>query len=583
MNIKMITFKILNKIVSIVLSMLLFAALFPCIDNAQAPQSRVFVQSPEVVEGGKTFELFIKVQDVSQLTAWQFNLSYSPEVIQVDSVQGGDAVSSGIYMSSVLPVDIWTSVPPDYGANPNSGEIKVLGHLENLGTVSISDGNSGTLAAIRFSVPGNPGDLTQITLSEVYLYNDLGEKIEPLTVIGADLEVLGLPVIETEKLPEATLGKIYTTSLQASGGAPPYSWTITGLPQGLNSNENGEIYGTPGTEGDFSVEVYLNDAGSPVGSDFEIFLLHIFPALQFTTVDIPEGETGKEYFADLRASGGAGTLFWSAEGLPLGLAIDGSGDIEGYPQQSGTFEVIITVTDSFIPPNSESREFLLRIYGPLTISTQSLPFGLKGQYYDTILEATGGLPPYHWSSENFPEDITLAASGQITGFPENTGQFSTDVTVKDSRINPEETSTSFILNIYPKLELDSLWLPDGRKGKQYNFQLSASGGKAPYIWYIEGLPESLSFTESGFISGLPDEFGLFDIDVRVTDSLDPANSADAVLSLHIYQIEDVNKDDAVGVGDILKIELMLMRTIPKGEDGDTNMDGRIDVGDIARV
>jgi hypothetical protein len=53
--------------------------------------------------------------------------------------------------------------------------------------------------------------------------------------------------ILTTRLPDAYHSKAYTYGLQASGGIPPYSWSIVGenLPSGLNLASDGGISGTP--------------------------------------------------------------------------------------------------------------------------------------------------------------------------------------------------------------------------------------------------------------------------------------------------------------------------------------------------
>jgi len=57
------------------------------------------------------------------------------------------------------------------------------------------------------------------------------------------------PAITTETLPEATVDKEYSTTLEASG-AQPVTWNVQFLPAGLSFNAaTGEIYGTPTTAG----------------------------------------------------------------------------------------------------------------------------------------------------------------------------------------------------------------------------------------------------------------------------------------------------------------------------------------------
>ncbi len=62
---------------------------------------------------------------------------------------------------------------------------------------------------------------------------------------GAQAQAL---TITTQSLPSATVNSSYSTTLTASGGTKPYTWTIRGgtLPPGLNLNSStGVISGTP--------------------------------------------------------------------------------------------------------------------------------------------------------------------------------------------------------------------------------------------------------------------------------------------------------------------------------------------------
>jgi len=75
--------------------------------------------------------------------------------------------------------------------------------------------------------------------------------------------------ILTTSLPAAHHSREYDYTLQATGGIPPYSWSITGgsLPNGLNLDDGGKISGTPptvaeNTLSDFEVQV-SDDAFQP--------------------------------------------------------------------------------------------------------------------------------------------------------------------------------------------------------------------------------------------------------------------------------------------------------------------------------
>ncbi len=79
------------------------------------------------------------------------------------------------------------------------------------------------------------------------------------TVTPAPLEVT------TTSLPGATLGSAYSATLAATGGTPPYLWSVTAgsLPPGLSLSSSGTISGTPAVAGTYPVTVQAADSASP--------------------------------------------------------------------------------------------------------------------------------------------------------------------------------------------------------------------------------------------------------------------------------------------------------------------------------
>ena len=78
-------------------------------------------------------------------------------------------------------------------------------------------------------------------------------------------------------------------------------------------------------------------------------------------------------------------------------------------------------------------------------------------------------------------------------------------------------------------------LPPGISHDAYpNIQFQATGGTAPYSWSATGLPDRLTMSSGGLLSGTPGSTGTFSVFVTVTDSTTPnANSATQNFSILI--------------------------------------------------
>jgi hypothetical protein len=92
-------------------------------------------------------------------------------------------------------------------------------------------------------------------------------------------------------LPGGAAGTPYSAELSASGGTPPYTWTITGgaLPNGLGFNAaSGLISGTPAATGTFSFTVQVTDnAQTKAAKAFTISIIpHALP--QVNIVGVPQ-------------------------------------------------------------------------------------------------------------------------------------------------------------------------------------------------------------------------------------------------------------------------------------------------------
>jgi hypothetical protein len=165
--------------------------------------------------------------------------------------------------------------------------------------------------------------------------------------------------VTTTTLPGGTVASPYpSTTLQASGGVPPYSWALSSgsLPTGLSLSAAGVISGTPATSGSYPMTFVVTDSFTTPETAKAALTLTISaaqpPALTLTTTTLAEATVNTAYSATLTATGGvAPYTFNLANGtsLPAGLTLSSAGSISGTPTTSGSTSFSVNVTDSSTP------------------------------------------------------------------------------------------------------------------------------------------------------------------------------------------------------------------------------------------
>src|SRR5579885_997489 len=130
----------------------------------------------------------------------------------------GQAYTMTMAATGGIPPYTWsaTGLPSGLSINASTGVISGTPSSASSGNVTIKVTDSTTPTALTAST----------TL--------------PLTINSAGL------TITTTSLSAGTVGQSYSATLAATGGVPPYSWSVFGMPSGLSLNPaTGAITGTP--------------------------------------------------------------------------------------------------------------------------------------------------------------------------------------------------------------------------------------------------------------------------------------------------------------------------------------------------
>ncbi len=175
--------------------------------------------------------------------------------------------------------------------------------------------------------------------------------------------------ITTTSLPSGTVNQRYpTTTLSASGGVPPYVWSVNpALPNGLGFNVQSPatISGIPlnGTAGTTSHTFTVTDSASPTQQTSSRALpltinATVTPVTILSGSVLPTARVGQPYSYTLQASGGTLPYSWAVDrSLPQGLTlIPATGEITGIPAATSVISLYFTVRDSTQPINQTDTE-----------------------------------------------------------------------------------------------------------------------------------------------------------------------------------------------------------------------------------
>jgi Putative Ig domain. len=367
--------------------------------------------------------------------------------------------------------------------------------------------------------------------------NPLSTSVRAICVvcIAAPLFAQSPPQITTTSpLPNAIIGSPYNQTLKATGGFPPYTWSINvdigQAPPWLSLSPGGTLSGTPsGATGTYTFAVDLIDQQRQTTSKNFSLTVQPPPLAITSTSPLPNGTVNANYSYTLTASGGTPPYSWGLIGsLPAGLNLSPGGQITGTPTTAGTSQFTIVLSDS--AKAGARAQFSLTIQpAVLSITTTSpLPIGVVGASYSATLAAAGGVSPYTWTASpgSLPPGLTLASNGSLTGTPATAGVFTFAVQVADNPPQgvPSQTATkTFSLRIVQPVSVTTSSPINATLNASLTVVMTATGGVGlPYVWSVAAgsqLPPGFMLdTISGFLSGTPTTLGTFNFTVQATDN-----------------------------------------------------------------
>ncbi len=216
----------------------------------------------------------------TSLTAQATAVSPAPSYAEVEtpSFSATDSGASPVATSAVVQLQC-SGYCPSITLSPSVLPQAQTG-VEYYQAITASGGASPYTYALGYTVPpegitlSKDGILSGTPVSAgnypllVYAYDKdgcAGSNLYALSVGGGSCPAITL---SPETLPTAIPGTVYSQKISASGGTPPYAFSLTGgsLPSGLVLADDGTITGTPSVSGSYSFAVTATDSAACSGS-----------------------------------------------------------------------------------------------------------------------------------------------------------------------------------------------------------------------------------------------------------------------------------------------------------------------------
>jgi Putative Ig domain len=336
-----------------------------------------------------------------------------------------------------------------------------------------------------------------------------------LNVTPQPLSILGGP------LSPAPVNVLYHSQIPASGGTPPFSWSISSgqLPPGLAIDAaTGYIDGTPTQAGTFNFVAKGSDSGSPQQTA---------TANDFIQIRTPLGRN--DSIATATPLGNSANL---SNPLPLSISPYIDPINAATPNPDADFYRLVANGGSLV----HAETFAQRSWGADTLDSVLEILAANGQRLQTCTQ-----PSYSSPCLNDDLDSTTLDSALDLKVPgSSNAQTTFYVHVFDWR-GDARPDMQYYLNISGVVEpmaiSPSTLGPGATRGVSYQQQFTAQGGTGNVSWSPDGgsLPGGWFLSSSGLLSGVATTDGFYSFTVKATDSANPPQIARAQYTLQIAE------------------------------------------------
>ena len=334
--------------------------------------------------------------------------------------------------------------------------------------------------------------------------------------------VVNPPVITGTLRASGQVGIAFSYQITATND--PSSYTVTGLPPGLNVDQfSGFISGVPTSDGPFDLALTAYNSGGNGKATLKLTILPVPPVV--TSSRTAGGQVGIPFTYQITADN-APTSF-DASNLPPGLAVDAaSGIISGTPTKAGTFASTMSAING---GGTTNAALTITIQPAVPIITSSLTARVQ-VFTPFTYQITAANDPVTFNATNLPVGLSVdPATGIISGTPTVVGVY--NIPISASNNTGTGTATLVLTVTVTPPAINSTLTAVGELDEAFTYQITATNN--PTSFGATGLPPGLNVNNAtGLISGVPTTLGNYSVTLTATND---GGTGKATLALSIVR------------------------------------------------
>ncbi|MCF8506358.1 MAG: hypothetical protein K9G59_15710 [Caulobacter sp.] len=374
----------------------------------------------------------------------------TPPAPTVGAVNANVAYNSAGEAITLLPAGVFTSL--DVATAPANGSVTISGTTatyvpttgsfgpDSFSYTATGPGGTSAAATVNLTVATPPAPLAEAVAVSVDVSTDETGGSASIDLSSAVSNAVGIMIVTPPLHGTVTVSGFVVTYTPDPGyfGPDSFTYRAVGLPGSSASSAPAALAGSSSRRS-LSAPSPL---GAPAVSNLAMVSISVSPpTLTMSPAAAEPASVGIAFSQTFAASGGTGPYhdYRVADGaLPAGLTLSSDGRLTGAPTAGGTFGFTIVATDSSTGsgPFTASRVYSLAVSAPtMSLSPAVLSDGIQGEAYTPVAFAgQGGTAPYSFSltSGALPTGLTLSNTGQLSGTPIQSGDFSFTVRAIDA-------------------------------------------------------------------------------------------------------------------------------------------------------